>query len=44
MVQNSANRLTVLHILIYLRQRLLAAIKQDDKTELLVLARVFLDA
>ncbi len=41
MVQNSPNRLTALHILIYLRQRLLVAIEQNDKDELLVLARVF---
>jgi hypothetical protein len=41
MVQDSPNRLTALHILIYLRQRLLAAIEQDDKDELYFLARVF---
>lgn len=41
MVQNSPNRLTALHILIHLRQRLLAAIEQDDKDELHFLAKVF---
>ncbi len=41
MVQNSPNRLTALHILIYLRQRLLVAIEQGDKGELEVLAKVF---
>lgn len=41
MVQNSPNRLTALRILVYLRQRLLAAIEQDDKDELRFLAKVF---
>jgi len=41
MVQNNPNRLTTLQILIYLRQRLLAAIEQDDKDELRFLAKVF---
>ena len=41
MVQNSPNRLTALHILIYLRQRLLVAIEQNDKVELQDLAKVF---
>ncbi|HLO15313.1 MAG TPA: hypothetical protein VK206_10820 [Anaerolineales bacterium] len=41
MVQNSPNRLTALHILIYLRQRLLAAIEKNDKGELQDLAKVF---
>jgi len=41
MVQNSPNRLTALHILIYLRQRLLVAIEKNDKGELLDLATVF---
>jgi hypothetical protein len=35
------NRLTALHILIYLRQRLLAAIEQNDKGEFQDLAKVF---
>ena len=35
------NDLTALHILIYLRQRLLAAIEQNDKGELQDLAKVF---
>jgi hypothetical protein len=41
MVQDGPNRLTALHILIYLRQRLLAAIEQGHKDELLDLAKVF---
>jgi hypothetical protein len=41
MVQNSPNRLTAFHILIYLRQRLLAAIEQNDKGELRDLVKVF---
>ena len=41
MVQNTPNRLTALHILIYLWQRLLAAIERDDKDELLDLAKIF---
>ena len=41
MVQNSPNRLTALHILIYLRQRLLVAIEKNDKGELQDLATVF---
>lgn len=41
MVQNDSNKLTSLHILIDLRQRLLAAIEQDDKAELQFLAKVF---
>ena len=31
MAQNRPNRLTALHILIYLRQRLLVAIEKNDK-------------
>ncbi len=41
MVQNSPNRLTALRILVYLRQRLLAAIEQNNKDELLDLAKIF---
>lgn len=41
MAQNSPNRLTALHILIYLRQRLLVAIEKNDKGELEDLATVF---
>ena len=41
MVQNSPNRLTALHILVYLRQRLLVAIEKNDKDELQDLATVF---
>src|SRR5215210_970568 len=41
MVQNSENRLTALHILIYLRQRLLTAIEQNNKAEFQQLATVF---
>jgi hypothetical protein len=41
MAQNNPNRLTSLHILIYLRQRLLVAIEQNDIDELQDLAKVF---
>ena len=41
MVQNSPNRLTALNILICLRQRLLAAIEQNNKGEFQDLAAVF---
>lgn len=41
MVQNGPNRLTAFQILIYLRQRLLVAIEQNDKGELQDLAKVF---
>ena len=41
MAQNSPIRLTAFHILIYLRQRLLVAIEQNDKGELEDLATVF---
>ena len=41
MIQNSPDRLTALHILIYLRQCLLATIEQDDKAELLDPAKMF---
>jgi hypothetical protein len=41
MVQNNPNRLTALLILIYLRQRLLVAIEQDNKDELKNLATIF---
>jgi hypothetical protein len=41
MVESNAIRLTVLQILIHLRQQLLAAIEQDDKDQLFFLAKVF---
>ena len=41
MVESSPNRLSALHILIDLRQRLLAAIEKNDKDELHFLAKVF---
>jgi hypothetical protein len=40
MVESSSIRLTALHLLIHLRQRLLVVIEQNDKVEFYFLARV----